>query len=267
MAKNPKILMIFLLSASLVTGAALMGGCVGKEIETPPQQTPTQIIEDITPQEAYTLIQENQENPDFVILDVRTPAEFAEGYIEDAINIDSRSETFADELDQLDKSKTYLTYCRSGRLGEKVLPIMEELGFREVYNMTGGIIQWMIEGLPTIQQTTTQTIKDITAQEAFTLVQQNQNNPDFVIIDLDSSERFARGHIENAINIDYNSKTIRDNLDPLDRNKAYLVYCRCSGRGVAGRTADIMAELDFREVYALLGGLSQWKTEGFPTTQ
>ena len=144
---------------------------------------------------------------------------------------------------------------------------MEELGFREAYNMTGGIIQWMIEGLPTIKQTTTQTIKDITTQEAFDLVQQNQNNPDFVIIDMDSAARFARAHIENAINIDYSSSTIRDNLDPLDRYKAYLVYCRCSGRGTAGATADIMAELGFMEVYALLDGLAQWNAEGFPITQ
>ena len=125
-----------------------MGGCVGRETGTPSQQI-TQIIEDVTPQEAYTSIQENQDNPDFVIIDVRTPEEFTEGYIEGAINIDFYSETFADELDILDKNKTYLIYCRSDNRSGRALPLMEELNFREVYNMTGGIIQWNAEGFPT----------------------------------------------------------------------------------------------------------------------
>lgn len=127
-----------------------MGGCVGRETGTPSQQI-TQIIEDVTPQEAYTSIQENQDNPDFVIIDVRTPEEFTEGYIEGAINIDFYSETFADELDILDKNKTYLIYCRSDNRSGRALPLMEELNFREVYNMTGGIIAWNAEGFPTVE--------------------------------------------------------------------------------------------------------------------
>ena len=109
-----KNLAMLVLSTSLVIGAMLTGGCVGEEIEAPVQEAPGQIIEDITPQEAFTLIQNNQDNPDFVILDVRTPKEFAEEYIEDATNMNFYSETFRDELNQLDKNKTYLVYCRSG---------------------------------------------------------------------------------------------------------------------------------------------------------
>ena len=54
-----KDLMMLVLSVSLVTGAVLASGCIGKEIQTPPQ-TPTQIIEDITPLEAFAPIQESQ---------------------------------------------------------------------------------------------------------------------------------------------------------------------------------------------------------------
>jgi len=165
MMKKTKTLILLILSVSLVTGVTLMGGCVGKEVdkenEAPPQETPaeietpsreaTQIIEDITPQEAYASIQENQDNPDFVIIDVRTPEEFSEGYIEGAINIDFYSETFQDELNILDKDKSYLIYCRSGGRSGSALAIMEELNFREVYNMTGGIIQWQAEGFPTVK--------------------------------------------------------------------------------------------------------------------
>ncbi len=137
-------LRILVLSALLVVGLVVTGGCIRSEI-------PTQIIENITPQEAFALIQGNQNNPDFVIIDVRTLEEFAEGHLEDAINIDYYSETFRDELTLLDKSKTYLIYCRSGNRSGQTLDIMEELNFREVYNMSGGIKQWLAEGLPTVK--------------------------------------------------------------------------------------------------------------------
>ena len=133
-----KNLLLLVLPASLVIGAILTGGCVQ-----------AQIIEDITPQEAFTLIQNNQNNPDFVIIDVRTREEFTEEHIENAINIDYYAESFQDELNNLDKDKTYLVYCRSGKRSRNALDTMKELNFREAYNMSGGIIQWTAEGLPT----------------------------------------------------------------------------------------------------------------------
>ncbi len=136
-----KNLMMLVLSALLVFSFAVIVGCGGNATETP-----TQIIEDITPQEAFTLI---QNNPDFVILDVRTPEEFAEEYIENAINLDYYSEAFRDELDKLDKNKTYIIYCRSGSRSGNALTIMDELNFGEVYNVLGGINSWKAEGLPT----------------------------------------------------------------------------------------------------------------------
>ena len=79
------------------------------------------------------------------------PKELAGGYIENVLNIDFYSETFRDELDKLDKDKTYLIYCRSGNRSGKALDIMAELNFREAYNMLGGIIEWNAEGLPTVK--------------------------------------------------------------------------------------------------------------------
>jgi len=259
-----------MLLATLVIGITLTGGCTGEETEAEtPNPEPAQIAENISAQEAYALIQENQGNPDFVIIDLRPPEEFAEERIEGAINLDYHDEAFQDEIEELDGNKTYLIYytCSCGYVGQKTLFTMADLGFREVHNIYDGLDEWKREGFPTIQRTEDQIIGDVTAQEAYALVQQNQDNPDFVIIDLDSAARFARGHIENAINIDYDHSTIRDNLDPLGRDKTYLVYCRCSGRGSAGATADIMAELGFREVYNIYGGLDEWKAEGFPVIQ
>ena len=103
-----KNLMLLVLTVLLIIGVVLTGGCA------PAQETPTRVIENVTPQEAFTLIQENQNNPEFVILDVRTPEEFAEGHIGNALIIDYYSETFRDDVNKLDKDKPYLIYCRSG---------------------------------------------------------------------------------------------------------------------------------------------------------
>jgi len=142
-----KKLVMSTLSVLLVIGVVLAGGCIRGEIETPAPQ----IIKDITPQEAFTLIQENQNNPDFAIIDVRTPEEFAEERIENAINLDYRSVSFRDVVNILDKNKTYLVYCRVGVRSGNALTIMAELNFREAYNMLGGINQWKAEGLPTTE--------------------------------------------------------------------------------------------------------------------
>ena len=143
-SKNFRVLV---LSASLAIGATLTGSCIADE--TAILETPTRIIENATPGEGFALIQNNQNNPDFVILDVRTPEEFTDGHIENAIIRNFYSETFRDELNDLDKGKTYLIYCRSGNRSGNALNIMDELGFQEVYGISGGIIAWETEGLPT----------------------------------------------------------------------------------------------------------------------
>jgi rhodanese-related sulfurtransferase len=136
-------LVISVLSVSLAISLILTGGCTVEE-------SPTQVIENITPKEAFALIQNNQDNPDFIIIDVRTPEEFADGHLGKAINLDYKNESFRDIIDLVDKNKTYLIYCRSGIRSGEALEIMRELGFREVYNMSGGIIEWKEEGLPLV---------------------------------------------------------------------------------------------------------------------
>lgn len=80
--------------------------------------------------------------PNTVILDVRTPAETAGGVIEGAIELDYRSPDFADQVAKLDKEKTYLVYCASGGRSGKACSAMQDMGFREVYNLKGGYRAW-----------------------------------------------------------------------------------------------------------------------------
>jgi rhodanese-related sulfurtransferase len=82
-----------------------------------------------------------------VVLDVRTPGEFAEGYIEGAQNIDFQSGNFENEIAALDKNVTYAVYCRSGNRSGQAAKIMHDAGFHEVYNLDGGVIDWANEGM------------------------------------------------------------------------------------------------------------------------
>ncbi|MBI4283359.1 MAG: rhodanese-like domain-containing protein [Chloroflexi bacterium] len=135
-----KKFLLLVLAVILVSGAVLTGGCA-----------PSRTSQDVSPQEASTLLQNNQNNPDFTIIDVRTPSEFAGGHIADAVNIDYYSATFRSDIDKLDKSKTYLIYCHSGGRSGNTLKIMEELNFNKVYNLLGGIIAWEAARLPTVK--------------------------------------------------------------------------------------------------------------------
>jgi len=104
----------------------------------------------LTPQEAHELIQTHRTNPNFAILDVRTPGEFSEGHLANAININFYADTFRQEMNQLDREKTYLIYCRRGVRSDRTLQMMQEMGFQQVYNLLGGTTRWQREGFPTV---------------------------------------------------------------------------------------------------------------------
>lgn len=81
-------------------------------------------------------------NPDAVVVDVRTPGEFGAGHIEGAVNIDYEHDSFASEIEKLDKNKTYLVYCQTGRRSAEAAKMMSEAGFTDVSNMLGGYRKW-----------------------------------------------------------------------------------------------------------------------------
>ena len=107
-----------------------------------------QIIGNISPKEGLSIIEKNRDNPNFIILDVRTPQEYNPVHISGAINVDYYSNSFRSNLNQQDKGKTYLIYCRSGRRSGLALDVMRELGFSEVYDIAGGILAWKANSLP-----------------------------------------------------------------------------------------------------------------------
>ena len=77
-----------------------------------------------------------------IILDVRTPEETSRGIISGAMKLDYNNKDFATSLDQLDKNKTYLVYCRSGSRSANACKMMKEKGFTKLYNLDGGYVAW-----------------------------------------------------------------------------------------------------------------------------
>jgi rhodanese-related sulfurtransferase len=104
------------------------------------------IFETISPHQATKLISQRKDDPRFIILDVRTPAEYKGGHIKNAVLLDYYSKTFVVGLKSLDKAKTYLVYCRSGNRSQKTLLLMKNMAFQEVYNMGQGIAGWRFYG-------------------------------------------------------------------------------------------------------------------------
>ena len=94
---------------------------------------------DLAPDAWMALMVQHVGDTNWIILDVRTPAEFQQQHIKSAINIDYYAANFAADLALLDRNKSYLLHCGSGARSGKTLPIMSQLGFRHVFNLTGGL--------------------------------------------------------------------------------------------------------------------------------
>jgi len=102
----------------------------------------------ISATQAYDSILAYNNNPFFVILDVRTASEYV-SHIEGGVNIDFYNPNFSLILDSLNKCKIYLIHCQSGGRSAQVYTMMQTKHFKTVYNMLGGINAWNSASFPT----------------------------------------------------------------------------------------------------------------------
>ena len=84
------------------------------------------------------------------ILDVRTPAEWNEGIIEGATMANIYEQDFEAQLGKLDKEKPVAVYCKVGGRSGQAMAKMKELGFKEIYNLKGGMDAWKGAKKPTV---------------------------------------------------------------------------------------------------------------------
>ncbi len=86
--------------------------------------------------------------PGVMIVDVRTPEEFAAGHIAGAVNADVESADFVGLISALDPSKDYAVYCRSGNRSRAAIDTMTGLGYTNTVGLEGGINAWQAAGFP-----------------------------------------------------------------------------------------------------------------------
>ena len=86
-----------------------------------------------------------------IVIDLRTPEEFAAGHITGATNIDCKAEGFEKRLNALDREKTYVVHCGSGRRSTNALPIFEEKGFKQIAHLDGGLKAWSAAKQPVVK--------------------------------------------------------------------------------------------------------------------
>lgn len=99
--------------------------------------------------EAKTFSEKTIATPNAQIIDVRTPDEFKSDHIDNALNIDWLGDNFVASVAKLDQSKAVFVYCKSGGRSANAAAKLEELGFKKIYNLEGGMMKWNAAGLST----------------------------------------------------------------------------------------------------------------------
>ena len=89
--------------------------------------------------------------PATIVLDVRTPQEYNSGHLKNANNLDYNAPDFAAKLARLDKNKTYLVYCAVGGRSSKAAKLMQEQGFRQVFNVSEGFTSMKKVGVAVVE--------------------------------------------------------------------------------------------------------------------
>ncbi len=87
-----------------------------------------------------------------VLIDVRTSEEYAEEHIDGAINGNVQDVNFKKWIDSLDKSKAYFLYCKSGKRSAQAMDMMKENGFKKLYMLKGGMIEWRLKEMPVVKK-------------------------------------------------------------------------------------------------------------------
>lgn len=102
------------------------------------------VIKIIEPSNLFSALK----NSKIQLVDVRTPSEFESGHITKSVNIDYYDQDFNAKISKLDRSKPIYVYCRSGVRSASSSEILKKLGFKTIYNLNGGVLNWSSQKLP-----------------------------------------------------------------------------------------------------------------------
>lgn len=134
--------------ATFLALLGLLPGCSRSGVPPSTVSAPSATrVSHVDPAGAARLIAEGK----VVVIDVRTPKEYAIAHIKDARLIDFNASDFAQKLGELDRNQPYLVHCASGRRSTRSLEVFQRLGFKDVTHLDGGFSAWQAAGQPTVK--------------------------------------------------------------------------------------------------------------------
>jgi len=234
----------------------------GEEMTITQNETVSRITT-ISVEEVYEIIENNE---DFLILDVRTLEEYDEGHILGVVLIPV--DELEDTLNKLTKDKPIIVYCKAGIRSNIAANILINNGFTHVYDMSGGITEWIEKGYPVIGNIEAKAETESEEKSEVILVSVDDSyayfsNDDYIFIDVRSSDEYESGHIEGAVNIPVSE--LEGRLDEIPKDKHIIVYCNGSGCNRSGNAAYVLIENGYTQVYDMTGeGIIEWEQKGYP---
>lgn len=188
------------------------------------------------------------DNPDGIIVDVRTVDEYEKKHIPHAANIPLEN-LREGKFEQIpDKNQTLLLYCWTGRRAQDAAQVLVDKGYKKVYEM-GGIVDWTgkLEGTEV-----TTGYKQISQEEAMKILAED---PNAKLLDCRFPKDYELRHIPNAIHYPLEA-AVADNFEKIpDKDAPLITYC---GDGNRGRlTAKVLVEKGYTNVYTM-GGIIDW---------
>lgn len=190
------------------------------------------------------------ENPDAIILDVRTLDEFEKKHIPNAICIPIEDLRKGDFAKIPDKNSTIMIYCWTGRRAEDSAQLLADKGYKNIYEF-GGLADWTSE----LEGTEVVTYKQISQDDAMKLL---ASDPNAKLLDCRFPKDYEARHIVGAIHFPLEA-AVAENFEKIpDKNAPLITYC---GDGNRGRlTAKVLIERGYTNVYTM-GGIIDWKGE------
>jgi len=220
---------------------------------------------DVSAQTAYELA-----NSGALVVDVRTPDEYAIMHVNDSMNIPwynitdfaTRPAPLAGKL-----NNQILLYCRTGTRSRNAWLYLNSEGYTQVYNMLGGINAWRAMNYSVWEAPS----GPITLTEARWMVNLGQGAegtfPNLIIIDVRDSTSYRAGHLPNATNIPYAddfsfNNSVRSFLSGKE-NSEIVVYCAGGGCELSSMASSVLIEGAFTKVYWMPDGFSGWVNAGY----
>lgn len=187
------------------------------------------------------------ENPNVIIVDVRTQEEYDNKHIPNAVLIPIDDLKAGDFSKLPDKNATILTYCWTGRRAEDASKILADKGYKNVYEF-GGIIDWTGE----FEGVEIATVKHITHDEAREIL---ASNPNAILIDCRFPKDYENKHIVGAVFVPKEAVMAGDFSKIPDKDASIICYCGDGNR--ARQTSKLLVEKGYKNVYEM-GGIIDW---------